>query len=87
MVLLLNKAFITCFYHQSDGNTLKAFSINLIQINTSEKIRKFIPTEKSPFSIDGKSACFGTDIDPEPFLPAEWRRTNLSQSQVILPLN
>ena len=37
-----------------------------------------LPTEKSPFSFvmslptgSEKVRCFGTDIDPEPFLPAE----------------
>ena len=58
---------------------LRLFPINLIQIHTSEKNTQIqLPTEKSPFSFvmslptgSEKVRCFGTDIDPEPFLPAE----------------
>ena len=55
MVLLLNtntEAFITCFYHQSDGKTLKAFPNKFDQNSYIEKnVQIKIPTEKSPFSF------------------------------------
>ena len=82
MVLLLNtntEAFITCFYHQSDGNTLKAFPNKFDPYSYIGKNMQIqLPTEKSPFSFvmslptgSEKVRCFGTNIDPEPFLPAE----------------
>ena len=88
MVLLLNtntEAFITCFYHQSDGKTLKAFPNKFDQnsyIKKNVQIQR--PTEKSPFSFvmslptgSEKVRCFGTDIDPEPFLPMELAQNEL----------
>ena len=80
MVLLLNASsdvFLTCFYHQADGVTIKAFPNKFAPDSRIKgKVQFQIPTEGSPFQFfmslptgAEKLRCFGSDKDPAPYLP------------------
>lgn len=88
MVLLLRAsqdAFLTCFYHQADRTTIKAFP-NKFEPNAriAGRGQVQVPAEGSPlqFKISPPSGverlrCFATDRDPAPYLPASVAQNDL----------